>query len=78
MLLLCYTGSDQEIRKIWSERNINHAFVSYQLTSVSVQRKKNFWNEAMDTIFTFNAQKAKGAMVKSKLRPGQKQLRLYY
>lgn len=32
----------------------------------------------MDTTFTFNAQKAKGAMVKSKLRPGQKQLRLYY
>lgn len=73
-----FWSGDQEIRKIWSERNINHAFVSYQLTSVSVQRKKNFWNEAIDTTFTFNAQKAKGAMVKSKLRPGQKQLRLYY
>lgn len=60
MLLLCYTGSDQEIRKIWSERNINHAFVSYQLTSVSVQRKKKLLKWSHGHYFYFQCTKGQG------------------
>lgn len=60
MLLLCYTGSDQEIRKIWSERNINHAFVSYRLTSVSVQRKKKLLKWSHRHYFYFQCTKGQG------------------